>query len=142
MQFMQWENGQIFFIKCQIVNSNVVNFTLLPTKIEFARKMIKSNEGMFCMKSLVVLAIKLWFNRDFPSKNCLKRSRGKTYFTSCSNKTVAFLHRLLQNSFSSIFLKLTKSTMIFGFRFSLIKNISILWVAYIFWYLGFSPIKK
>ena len=57
-----------FFIKCQIVNSNVVNFTLLPTKIEFARKMIKSNEGMFCMKSLVVLAIKLWFNRDFPSK--------------------------------------------------------------------------
>ena len=23
---------------------------------------------MFCMKSLVVLAIKLWFNRDFPSK--------------------------------------------------------------------------
>ena len=53
MQFMQWENGEIFFIKCQIVNSNVVNFTLLPTKIEFARrKMIKSYEGMFCMKSL------------------------------------------------------------------------------------------
>ena len=56
MQFMQWENGEIFFIKCQIVNSNVVNFTLLPTKIEFARrKIIKSYEGMFCMKSLAEL---------------------------------------------------------------------------------------
>ena len=141
MQFMQWENGQIFFIKCQIVNSNVVNFTLLPTKIEFARKMIKSNEGMFCMKSLVVLAIKLWFNRDFPSKIVWRGAEVKLTSHPAQIKQ-RFCTDYYKTVSPQFFLKLTKSTMIFGFRFSLIKNISILWVAYIFWYLGFSPIKK